>query len=176
MKSTLFKALAIMIGMAMSISPVSCVDDDDNNEPENPKTVVSATANYLALVGTGYQAIYDVTVTYTDANGVENTAPMGKGFEQEVTIPGDKLPSDIVLKVEGKIKSILPEMPDDKIYTLDQIGSLIVTIKYSDGATETKKANLKNESASSNGAHFKDYAAKPEHATKTFYSQSVKVK
>lgn len=175
MKSTLFKTLAIIMGMMMSLSLVSCGDDNDD-EPKNPKTVVSATANYLALVGTGYQAIYDVTVTYTDANGVEKSVQMEKSFEQEVTIPGDKLPSDIVLKVEGKIKSTLPEMPDDQIYTLDQFGSLIVTIKYSDGTTETLSAPLKEETASSDGAHFKAYAAKPENATKTFYSHSVKVK
>lgn len=175
MKSMLFKTLTIIMGMVMSFSLVSC-GDDDKDEPEPTKTIVSATANYLALVGTGYQAIYDVTVTYTDANGVENTAQIGKGFEKEVTIPADKLPSDIVLKVEGKVKSTLPEIPDDKIYTHDEFGSLIVTIKYSDGTTETMNGNLKKETGSSDGAHFKAYAANPDHATKTFYSQSVKVK
>ena len=80
MKSTFFKTLAIIIGMMMSISLVSCGDDDDNNEPENTKAVAYYDVKYVTDLNDDWFKFFDVTISYVNGAGEEKTEAIVQDF------------------------------------------------------------------------------------------------
>jgi hypothetical protein len=129
--SKLFKTLAIMLSMVMSLSMVSCGDDEPDDDgdvtPDIPSVVDDnyIQGYYVVDLGDAYYQFYDVTLTYVDVDGKEVT----KQLTSNVDFLGAKLlytdaNKDITYKLEVSVKSELPEYDasdsvvyDFKMYT-----------------------------------------------------------
>lgn len=117
MKSTLFKALTIMIGMVMSISLVSCGDDDDNNEPEDPKAVAYYDVKYATALDEDWFKFFDVTITYVNGAGKEVTEAIDINKDMPSTkIEAAMAPNSINFKIHVTRKSTTPTVDSDELY------------------------------------------------------------
>lgn len=135
MKSTLFKTLAIIMGMMMSVSLVSCGDDEDNNEPADPKEIVSYEVTYLADVTKDYLDYFDLTLTYLDASGATKTEVLTGKKSFTVDVPANVMPSKVTFTVHAKRKTTLPAIDNDKIYEFGSNCQLLVNKQFRDKTT-----------------------------------------
>jgi hypothetical protein len=136
MKKMLYKAMALMLSMAMCVSFVSCGDDDDDDEPAVVvPTVVSVTANYVVALSNDYYSLWDVQVTYTTASGTKTETITADWSKTETFTDANALPSSVVFSVVGKPKSTVPTLVDDQIYSLAAAYSVSVFGLMSDGTT-----------------------------------------
>lgn len=110
MKSTLFKTLAIMMGMVMSFSLVSCGDDDDDKEPEDPKAVAYYDVKYVTDLGEDWFKFFDVTITYVNGAGEEKTDAIEKDTDISDKIQANVAPNTINFKIHVVRKATIPEV------------------------------------------------------------------
>lgn len=110
MKSTIFKTLSIMMGMVMSFSLVSCGDDDDNNEPEDPKAVAYYDVKYVTNLGEDWFKFFDVTITYVNGAGVEKTETIVENTDLSDKIQANVAPNTINFKIHVVRKATIPEV------------------------------------------------------------------
>lgn len=116
MKSTLFKALAIIMGMVMSFSLVSCGDDDDNNEPEDPKAVTYYDVKYVTDLDEDWFDFFDVTITYVNVAGKVTTEPIEMNKDLTAKIESDMAPNTINFKIHVARKASIPTVDPDQPY------------------------------------------------------------
>jgi hypothetical protein len=134
MKKMLYKAMALMLSMAMCVSFVSCGDDDDEPAVVDP-TIVAVTANYVVALSNDYYSLWDVQVTYTTASGTKTEPITADWSKTETFTDANALPSSVVFSVEAKPKSTVPTLVDDQIYSLAAAYSVSVFGLKSDGST-----------------------------------------
>ena len=117
MKSTLFKTLAIMMGMVMSFSLVSCGDDDDNNEPEDPKAVAYYDVNYATDLDADWFKFFDVSITYVNGAGKEVTEAIDINKDMPSTkIEAAMAPNTINFKIHVTRKATIPTADPNQPY------------------------------------------------------------
>jgi hypothetical protein len=129
-----FKTIAIMMGMLMSISLVSCGDDDD--EPDNDKTTKTEyTQVYYKLnIGSAWYDLFDVELTFTGIDGQVYSGTAYRNSEYNERIASSLAPSSLSIKVVAKPRSEAPTITDDVVYDLGKHCAMSV-YKYEDGAT-----------------------------------------
>lgn len=110
MKSNLFKTIAIMMGMVMSFSLVSCGDDDDKDEPENPKAVAYYDVKYVTDLGEDWFNFFDVAITYVNGAGEEKTQTIDINTELSDKIQANVAPNTINFKIHVVRKATIPEV------------------------------------------------------------------
>lgn len=116
MKSTLFKTLAIILGMVMSFSLVSCGDDDDKNEPEDPKAVAYYDVNYATDLDDDWFKFFDVTITYVNGAGVEKTETIVENTDLSDKIQANVAPKTIIFKIHVTPKASIPTVDPNQPY------------------------------------------------------------
>lgn len=115
MKSTLFKTLAIILGMVMSFSLVSC-GDDDKDEPEDPKAVAYYDVNYATDLGEDWFKFFDVTITYVNGAGAEKTETIERNTDISDKIQANVTPNTINFKIHVVRKASIPTVDPDQPY------------------------------------------------------------
>lgn len=134
MKSTLFKAMAIIMGMMMSLSLASCGDDNDEPEPEDPKAVEFYQIEYLADVSEDYLNFFDVSMIYVNEVGKVQTQVLGKDMSVvSFKIPANLTPDKIDYKIHVTRKATLPAIDPDKNYIFKVTGQIKVNEVLKDG-------------------------------------------
>lgn len=116
MKSIFFKTLAIIMGMMMSISLVSCGDDDDNNEPEDLKTVAYYDVKYVTDLNDDWFKFFDVTITYVNGAGEEKTEAIVENTDMSDKIQANVAPNTINFKIHVTRKATIPEVDPNLPY------------------------------------------------------------
>ena len=135
MKSTLFKTLAIMIGMVMSFSLVSCGDDDDNNEPEDPKAVAYYDVKYATDLEDDWFKFFDVTITYVNGAGKEVTEAIDINKDMpSVKIEAAMAPNTINFKIHVTRKASIPAVDPDQPIDFKGQATFIVQEYLKDGS------------------------------------------
>ncbi len=156
MKKMLYKAMALMLSMAMCVSFVSCGDDDDDDdEPVVAPTIVSVTANYVVALSNDYYSLWDVQVTYTTASGTKTEPITSDWSKTETFTDANALPSSVVFSVVAKPKSPVPTLVDDQIYSLAAAYSVSVFGLKSDGSTAALADKNYSTSLSAQGSNSK---------------------
>lgn len=142
MKSTLFRTLIIMLGMVMSLSLVSCGDDDDNNEPENPKTVAYYDANYGIDLKDAWFEFFDVTVSYVNEAGEVKTETIGSNKVLSARIAANKAPDAISFKIHVTRKASVSEVDPTKPIDFKGQATFNVQAYLTDGTKGTSYGYL----------------------------------
>lgn len=134
MKSTIFKTLSIMMGMVMSFSLVSCGDDDDNNEPEDPKAVAYYDVKYVTDLAEDWFKFFDVTITYVNGAGKEVTEAIDINKDMPSTkIEAAMAPNTINFKIHVVRKATIPEVDPNIPYHFAGRAQLFVQAYLKDG-------------------------------------------
>lgn len=135
MKSTLFKALAIMMGMVMSFSLVSCGDDDDK-EPEDPKAVAYYDVKYATDLDEDWFKFFDVTITYVNVAGKEVTEAIDINQDMPSTkIEAAMAPNTINFKIHVARKATTPTVDPDELYHFNGKATFFVQTYLKDNTT-----------------------------------------
>lgn len=102
---------------------------DDNDEPEMINPTVAVHAVYSVDVA-DYVNFYDVTATYIDESGSEKSVSVteGKPLSIGISIPADKAPGKLTVKVEGKVKKTLPSIDSGMTYKFSTYRG--ISVKY----------------------------------------------
>lgn len=73
-KTIVYKAMALMTAMAMSVSLASCGDDNkDGDDPVADNSVSKVVISYNVSLADTWYTFYDVQVTYANVGGTEVT-------------------------------------------------------------------------------------------------------
>lgn len=116
----------------------SCGDDNDDPTPAPDPAPEAALAtvrcNYQFVPTNDLKLFYDITATFTNAEGKVVTLPL-ENLESRVDIPADKAPAQIVFKVVGKLKESRPDLEEGKTYKLGDEHSFSVLGLGKDGKT-----------------------------------------
>ncbi len=123
-----FKAMAMMIAMMMSVSLVSCGDDDD--EPEVKQDVKYEVAYKVSLSDDWFK-FFDIEATYVDVNGKSHTVTVTSTYEYDEYIASDKVADAYSLVVNAKAKTPNVDVPEGT-YSLGDYCYMYV-YKYVDG-------------------------------------------
>ena len=127
MKSNLFRTLTIILGMVMSFSLVSCGDDDDNNEPEDPKAVAYYDAKYATDLEDDWFKFFDVTITYVNGAGKEVTEAIDINKDMpSVKIEASMVPNTINFKIHVTRKAALPTVDPNQPYHFNGTATFFV--------------------------------------------------
>lgn len=114
--SKFFKTLAIMLGMVMSFSLVSCGDDEpeDKDGTVTPDTPAAVDTDFIqgcyhVTLSDDYYKFYDVELTYVDVDGNQVSTPL----TSNVDLWGTKVAyasanKNVSMKVVATVKSELP--------------------------------------------------------------------
>jgi hypothetical protein len=143
------KMLAIMLGMMMSMSLVSCGDDDGPDDPTLTKTYVGA--RYVVSLSENWYKYFDIEVTYTDILGNTETKTVDSNMEYFEIVETEKAATAFSFKVVAKLKANLSDLDDDTIYQFTNASSMAVynykgstsitpTTAYSGGGSKTTKS------------------------------------
>lgn len=135
MKSTLFKTLAIIMGMMMSFSLVSCGDDDDKNEPEDPKAVAYYDVSYATDLHEAWFKFFDVKITYVNGAGKEVTEAIDINQHMpSIKIEADMAPNTINFKIHVVRKANIPTVDPDKPIDFKGQATFVVQAYLNDGS------------------------------------------
>jgi hypothetical protein len=143
------KMLAIMVGMMMSMSLVSCGDDDGPDDPTPTKTYVGA--RYVVSLSENWYKYFDIEVSYTDILGNNVTKVVDSNMEYFETVETEKAATSLSFTVVGKLKADLSDLDDDTVYQFTNASSMGVynyqgsttstpTTAYSGGGSMTTKS------------------------------------
>lgn len=134
MKNMLFKAMAVLVGLAMSVSMVSCGDDDNDEPPVPENAVAQVEVRYDVSLGEDYYDLWDIEVTYTTPGGREATEEIEQDWSLTLRMnTADEIPSTYSISVVARPKNPLPALDADKVYTLSRDCYMKVTAKTDDG-------------------------------------------
>ena len=132
MKSTLFKTLAIMMGMVMSFSLVSCGDDDGDKEPEDPKAVAYYDVKYVTDLGEDWFKFFDVSITYVNGAGEEKTDAIEENTHISDKIQANVAPNTVNFKIHVVRKANIPEVDPNTPYHFSGRAQLFVQAYLND--------------------------------------------
>lgn len=144
MKRKFFKTMAILMGMAMSVSLASCGDDDDDDGPVVPETgkIEKVTITYEADLSEDYLNFFAVESAYTNIAGQTVKENIDTEVYQQV-ITGENLdvyPTECSFAVTANTKTDIPEINPDKVYTLDYSCKVIIYV-YRTGEKEPDRVD-----------------------------------
>lgn len=144
MKQKFFKTMAVLMGMAMSVSLASCGDDDDDNGPVVPETgkIEKVTITYEADLSEDYLNFFAVESAYTNITGQTMKENIDTEAYQQV-ITGENLdvyPTECSFAVTANTKTDIPEINPDKVYTLDYSCKVIIYV-YRTGKKEPERVD-----------------------------------
>jgi hypothetical protein len=138
MQKNLFKAAAIMIGMAMSMSSLTACGSDDD-EPENNQEETT-TSNYLGgvkyiinLSDTWYN-FFDIKVTYIDIYGESHSGTLGENITETRFADFNKVSKSLSMTITAEPKGATPTFANDSTYKFTNNSAMYV---YKCLATET---------------------------------------
>jgi hypothetical protein len=161
MKKMLYKAMALMLSMAMCVSLSSCGDDDDDDDSPivDTTTIVSVVANYSVTLSDDYFNLWDVQVTYSTASGTQTETITSAWSKTETFTDANALPSQVAFSVVGKPKATIPTLEDDKVYSLAAAYAASVSGVQLSGQTVIldKASNSSTLSAKGNNAKLLEY-------------------
>lgn len=135
MRSNLFKSLAIIMGMMMSLSLVSCGDDDDNDEPGdsgNQKEVSYYDVAYMTNLHDDWFDFFDVSITYVGTAGTEVTEPIESNKSFSAKIDAKVAPSSVCFKIHVTPKATYPTVDPDKAYHFTGEAQILVSTYLKD--------------------------------------------
>lgn len=120
MKQMLLKAMAVLVGLAMSVSLVSCGDDEEKDEPQNPESDVTSIVEvkYHVELGQGYWDFFDITVEYTAEDGSVETKTITQEWSESYEVSLAKAADTYVFKVTALTKQNHPAVVDGEYYDL----------------------------------------------------------
>lgn len=121
------KTIAVMIGMLMSVSLVSCGDDDDE-----PDTSDYVQVYYRMEMGQGWYDLFDIDLTFNDVNGQEYTGTAYRNSDYNDKVKLSLAPSKFVFKVVAKPRSEAPAIVAGEKYDFST-NCLMNIYKYADG-------------------------------------------
>ena len=144
MRSNLFKSLAIIMGMMMSFSFVSCGDDDDNDEPEpgDQKEVAYYDVKYMTDLHDDWFDFFDVSITYVGTAGTEVTEPLERNTSFTENIEANVAPNSISFKIHVTPKASHPAIDVDKVYDFNGEAQLFVQAYLKDKTKGNFSGNL----------------------------------
>lgn len=143
MKSYLFRTLAIILGMVMSFSLVSCGDDNDNNEPEDPKAVAYYDVKYATDLEDDWFKFFDITITYVNGAGKEVTEAIDINKDMpSVKIEAAMAPNTINFKIHVVRKATIPTVDPDEVYNFKGQASFFVQTYLKDNTKGEPYGNL----------------------------------
>ena len=120
-KSIVYKAMALMTAMAMSVSLASCGDDDkDGDDPIADNSVSKVVISYNVSLADTWYTFYDVQVTYANVGGTEVTESIDMDWNYTMTLTDVEFPTHYACKVVAKPKADAPAPEDDEMYRLDR--------------------------------------------------------
>lgn len=137
-----YAALALCCTIAMSVTLTSCNDDDEDKPTKEQtdeeksyfdRTLASADITYIVRLGKDELKLYNVTVSYMDEYGKENSFAMTDTTWQlkRSLKPGD-LPAKFVLRCSPDRKYDVT-VPNDEVVTVGCITRIDVVVKNSYG-------------------------------------------
>lgn len=139
--STVLTVSAISLVGIMS----ACDDDNGGGSPSLPDVpsseVVSYNVEYDVDLSDAYYEMYDITLTYTDADGLVKSRALTADFDYEFDVPVARVADRYVFNVVGKVKSTLPEISTTSLYKFEKKGEMEVKCKTSEGRSFTKYAD-----------------------------------
>lgn len=153
-KNFLFKALTLMLGMVMCLSVTACDDDDDDDEDSviTTNSVVAVSASYTVLLSQDYYNMWDVVVTYDDAEGTKSET-ITSAWEKVVTFTNPlALPESLSLKVVANPKASVV-VDTTKIYTLSYDYAVVAAGVTLSGSTPVLGADSNSESLPVKGSN-----------------------
>jgi hypothetical protein len=80
-KNILFRALVAVLAMTMCVSLAGCGDDDDDDVPSDPNQPATVVVSYKVTLGEDWYTFFDLTATYTQADGQEKSEVITKDWE-----------------------------------------------------------------------------------------------
>lgn len=130
MKKMLFKAIALLLGLAMGLSFAACGDD----EPQAPKKTDTVVVNYYMSLSDDYYDLWDIEVSYTGAGGQMTTEAADMDWSLELKLnAADEIPTKYAFKVVAKPKAKAPTPDPDKLYTLTSECFVRISCQDKDG-------------------------------------------
>lgn len=135
MKSTLFKAMTIIMGMVMSLSLASCGDDNDDNEPDDPKAVAYYEVTYATDLNEAWFKFFDVSIIYVNGAGVETTQPIKENTDLTDKIEAANAPKTVGFKIHVTRKATVPEVGSVDPIDFNGKAKYLVQAYCKDGST-----------------------------------------
>ncbi|MBJ2188842.1 MAG: hypothetical protein HFJ87_05000 [Muribaculaceae bacterium] len=119
-KTIVYKAMALMTAMAMSVSLASCGDDNkDGDDPVADNSVSKVVISYNVSLADTWYTFYDVQVTYANVGGTEVTESLDMDWNYTMTLTDVEFPTHYACKVVAKPKADAPAPEADEMYRLD---------------------------------------------------------
>lgn len=155
MKKMILKAMAIFMGLAMSMAFSAC--GDDNDEPAVPqKKTTDVVVNYSLSLSEDYYDLWDIEVTYTGAGGRPVTEKITMDWNLELDLKtADEIPTRYSLSAVARPKATAPALVADKVYDLTAEYQLTIATFTADGKPGNSAGMLVpvKKSLSTDGAH-----------------------
>lgn len=137
MKKTLFKALALLMGVAMSTALIACGSDDDEPKvPDTTKEIASYEITYLADPSQAYLNFYDLTWSYTDSNGETKTEALTEKKSLDINVPANVMPSEASITIHAKLKEPIPAHNEESVYEFSYSAQILVNRVFTDKSVE----------------------------------------
>jgi hypothetical protein len=192
--SKCFKTIAVVLGMTMSVALVSCGDDEpgntdntnnnsnnnsgsssDNNSGSTTVANYNVFGHYNINLSQAFYDFYDITVSFTDADGQLFTTPFTENYEwSTAAVSYDNAPKEYYLVVTATPKANHPAIDETATYYMDATCSLNL-YKYTDAEKNDNLSPYRTLSYtmaspfSVPGDKLADYLTK----TRTFINKSI---
>lgn len=112
--SKLYRAMAMMCGLALALSFTACGDGEDDPDDPTPKPA-KVLVSYSVILSQAYYDNFDITVT----NDMSGSQDITTDWYLAEEYKWDEAPKTVTLKVVAKPKTTTPEFDHSKSYLFD---------------------------------------------------------
>lgn len=121
------KIMWLLVAVALPLVLMSCGDDKDDDKPDEPAKYSEVVATYSVDLSGDYYDLWDIQVTYTNANGGQEVVSIDKDWDMAFRFtPRMNVPEKFVFNVVGVPKNPAVKVDPDKIYELSKNLQFIV--------------------------------------------------
>lgn len=143
MMKSWIKFLAVMIGFLGAFGLMtSCDKVDDILDTHEPTDVKSVNVEYSMDLSQTWFDFYDITVTYYDEKGKEQSLNVTEKWEYSFSVKPDKAPKNYVFTVLASPKKELPEIDKPQYILSENIHVQFYAIRYDGSIVKELSSDL----------------------------------